>query len=100
MEMKKIQFYRHLALEVESGNQYTFYNWSHIDIFVYFSHHFITIPPVCWINAAHQNGVKILGNSIFVVVLFISLPSPSNITLVVYYPSKASFDVALIHPFL
>ncbi|XP_044760005.1 cytosolic endo-beta-N-acetylglucosaminidase [Coccinella septempunctata] len=55
---------RHLAVEVETGNQYTFYNWSHIDIFVYFSHHFITIPPLCWINAAHQKGVKILGTII------------------------------------
>ncbi|EFA09314.2 cytosolic endo-beta-N-acetylglucosaminidase [Tribolium castaneum] len=46
------------------GNLYSFYNWQHIDIFVYFSHHLITIPPLCWINAAHQNGVKILGTLI------------------------------------
>ncbi|CAH0563881.1 unnamed protein product [Brassicogethes aeneus] len=46
------------------GNSYTFYNWTQIDIFVYFSHHFITIPPVCWINAAHKHGVKVLGTLI------------------------------------
>lgn len=46
------------------GNLYSFYNWAHIDIFVYFSHHLITIPPLCWTNVAHKNGVKILGTFI------------------------------------
>ncbi|KAL3274569.1 hypothetical protein HHI36_015950 [Cryptolaemus montrouzieri] len=50
--------------EVNKGNLYSFYNWSHIDIFVYFSHHFITIPPLCWTNVSHRNGVKILGTVI------------------------------------
>ncbi|XP_076263427.1 cytosolic endo-beta-N-acetylglucosaminidase isoform X2 [Rhynchophorus ferrugineus] len=39
---------------------YSLYNWSQIDYFVYFSHHLITIPPLSWINVAHQNGVKVL----------------------------------------
>lgn len=46
------------------GNGYTFYRWSNIDIFVYFSHHFITIPPNGWIQLAHDNDVKILGTII------------------------------------
>lgn len=40
---------------------YTFYNWGGIDIFIYFSHHLITIPPLSWINVAHAHGVKVLG---------------------------------------
>lgn len=38
--------------------------WNHVDIFIYFSHHRITIPPPVWINAAHRNGVRCLGNII------------------------------------
>ncbi|XP_074967281.1 cytosolic endo-beta-N-acetylglucosaminidase [Phalacrocorax aristotelis] len=45
-------------------NPYVFYHWQYIDIFIYFSHHTITIPPVCWTNAAHRNGVPVLGTFI------------------------------------
>ncbi|XP_075374931.1 cytosolic endo-beta-N-acetylglucosaminidase isoform X2 [Mycteria americana] len=45
-------------------NPYVFYHWRYIDIFVYFSHHAVTIPPVCWTNAAHRNGVPVLGTFI------------------------------------
>ncbi|XP_031352619.1 cytosolic endo-beta-N-acetylglucosaminidase isoform X2 [Photinus pyralis] len=49
---------------LNKGNCYTFYRWSQIDIFIYFSHHLVTIPPLAWINAAHSNGVQILGTFI------------------------------------
>ncbi|KAG8507489.1 Cytosolic endo-beta-N-acetylglucosaminidase [Galemys pyrenaicus] len=45
-------------------NPYCFYHWQYIDIFVYFSHHMVTIPPVCWTNAAHRHGVSVLGTFI------------------------------------
>ncbi|KAI4455917.1 endo beta n-acetylglucosaminidase [Holotrichia oblita] len=50
--------------KVNVGNGYTFYRWSQIDIFIYFSHHLITIPPLSWINVAHNQGVPILGTFI------------------------------------
>ena len=43
---------------------YVFTHWAGVDVFVYFSHHFVTIPPRSWIHAAHANGVKILGTII------------------------------------
>ncbi|CAL8143116.1 unnamed protein product [Orchesella dallaii] len=43
---------------------YVYRNWLLTDIFVYFSHKFVTIPPLGWINAAHSHGVKILGTII------------------------------------
>ncbi|KAJ7165604.1 glycoside hydrolase family 85 protein [Mycena crocata] len=44
---------------------YTFNFWSSADIFVYFSHHRVTVPPPGWITAAHRQGVKMLGTLIF-----------------------------------
>lgn len=45
-------------------DDYRFYHWAGIDYFCYFSHNYITIPPLPWINAAHTNGVHILGTII------------------------------------
>ncbi|KAF7234989.1 hypothetical protein EG68_11542 [Paragonimus skrjabini miyazakii] len=33
---------------------FRFTRWHLIDIFVYFSHHTITLPPISWINLAHR----------------------------------------------
>ncbi|XP_057366566.1 uncharacterized protein LOC130687416 isoform X2 [Daphnia carinata] len=47
-----------------NAEAYSFIQWGIVDIFVYFSHHFITVPPPCWIHAAHLHGVPILGTII------------------------------------
>ncbi|UJR27291.1 hypothetical protein I4U23_008586 [Adineta vaga] len=43
---------------------YRFFRWHLIDIFVYFAHELVTIPPLVWIDSAHKNGVQILGTFI------------------------------------
>ncbi|XP_076455704.1 cytosolic endo-beta-N-acetylglucosaminidase-like [Babylonia areolata] len=43
---------------------YYFCRWECIDIFIYFSHHFVTVPPVGWICAAHKHGTMMLGTII------------------------------------
>lgn len=40
---------------------YAFYHWQYIDIFNYFTHNMVTIPPAVWTNAAHKHGVLVLG---------------------------------------
>lgn len=45
-------------------NPYAFYHWQYIDIFNYFAHNLVTIPPAVWTNAAHKNGVIVLGTFI------------------------------------
>ncbi len=43
---------------------YVFGLWSAVDLFVYFSHHFVSPPPLGWISAAHRNGVRAMGTII------------------------------------
>ncbi|KAJ0978357.1 hypothetical protein J5N97_013831 [Dioscorea zingiberensis] len=43
---------------------YSIWHWFLMDVFVYFSHNLVTLPPPCWTNAAHTHGVKVLGTFI------------------------------------
>eukprot|EP01135_Chromosphaera_perkinsii_P006268 Nk52_evm1s484 gene=Nk52_evmTU1s484 len=47
-----------------SDYEYRVYQWDMIDIFNYFSHAFVTIPPPTWTNAAHRGGTRMLGTFI------------------------------------
>ncbi len=42
---------------------YYFRHWHAIDLFIYFSHHLVTIPPVGWVNAGHRHGVPVRAAS-------------------------------------
>ncbi|CAI9768282.1 unnamed protein product [Fraxinus pennsylvanica] len=47
-----------------NADAYAVWHWYLIDIFVYFSHNLVTLPPPCWTNTAHRHGVKVLGTFI------------------------------------
>ncbi|GAB5355230.1 hypothetical protein AAMO2058_000187900 [Amorphochlora amoebiformis] len=43
---------------------YNFKHWDLVDIFCYFSHSLVTIPPKGWIDAGHRHGVRVIGTLI------------------------------------
>ncbi|CAA7031976.1 unnamed protein product [Microthlaspi erraticum] len=47
-----------------NNNGFAIWNWYLMDVFVYFSHSLVTLPPPCWTNTAHRHGVKVLGTFI------------------------------------
>ncbi|WKY01040.1 hypothetical protein Q1695_015216 [Nippostrongylus brasiliensis] len=53
-----------IILTADIPNPYVFLNWWNIDIFCYFSHNFVTIPPIAYINVAHTHGCLALGTFI------------------------------------
>jgi mannosyl-glycoprotein endo-beta-N-acetylglucosaminidase len=48
----------------EYKNAYQVLQWDVIDIFCYFSHNLITIPPISWIYTAKQHGTQVIGTFI------------------------------------
>ncbi|CAN6992004.1 unnamed protein product [Brassica rapa subsp. trilocularis] len=48
----------------ENDAGFAIWHWYLMDVFVYFSHSLVTIPPPCWTNTAHRHGVKVLGTFI------------------------------------
>ncbi|KAF7645346.1 hypothetical protein LDENG_00206370 [Lucifuga dentata] len=52
------------AQGTNSETPYAFYHWNYIDIFNYFTHNLVTIPPAVWTNAAHKHAVVVLGTFI------------------------------------
>ncbi|KFK38487.1 hypothetical protein AALP_AA3G119600 [Arabis alpina] len=48
----------------ENEDGFSIWHWYLMDVFVYFSHSLVTLPPPCWTNTAHRHGVKVLGTFI------------------------------------
>ncbi|CAM8955398.1 unnamed protein product [Rhodiola kirilowii] len=48
----------------DNGDAYAIWHWYLIDVFVYFSHSLVSLPPPGWVNTAHRHGVKVLGTFI------------------------------------
>lgn len=48
----------------DNPDAYAIWHWYLMDVFVYFSHNLVTLPPPCWTNAAHRHGVQVLGTFI------------------------------------
>lgn len=44
-----------------TGNVYNFSHWQYVDSLYYYAHRLLAVPPTVWVNAAHRNGVSVLG---------------------------------------
>ncbi|RZS23756.1 hypothetical protein BHM03_00056736 [Ensete ventricosum] len=49
----------------DNSDAYAIWHWYLMDVFVYFSHYLVTLPPPCWTNAAHTHGVRVSSSSSF-----------------------------------
>lgn len=48
----------------EDADAFYLSHWHLVDIFIYFSHHLVTIPCPGWTNCAHRHGIAVLGTFI------------------------------------
>jgi mannosyl-glycoprotein endo-beta-N-acetylglucosaminidase len=46
---------------VSAGNVFNFVHWEYVDELYYYLHETVSVPPTQWVNAAHHNGVPVLG---------------------------------------
>lgn len=46
---------------VPAGNVFNFSHWQYADELYYYLHETVSVPPTQWVNAAHRNGVPVLG---------------------------------------
>ncbi|RWW45455.1 hypothetical protein BHE74_00048698 [Ensete ventricosum] len=60
----------------DNPDAYAIWHWHLMDVFVYFSHYLVTLPPPCWTNAAHTHGVKVLPPRFLIRALVLLLGFP------------------------
>jgi hypothetical protein len=46
---------------VPTGNVLNFGHWQYVDALYYYLHDTVSVPPTQWVNAAHRNGIPVLG---------------------------------------
>ena len=44
-----------------SHEEYALEYWQRVEVFDYFAHYRVSIPPSSWVNAGHRNGTLVLG---------------------------------------
>jgi hypothetical protein len=59
----------HFVCRYDTGSVYDEHafeitNWSEVDIFCYFSHNFVTIPPSAWVRTCRRHHSRVLGTLI------------------------------------
>jgi endo-beta-N-acetylglucosaminidase D len=59
----------------------------HVETFVYFSHHLVSVPPPTWTNTCHRSGVRVLGT-------FIVEPGSRQVERILERDENGSFWVA------
>lgn len=57
-------YYKNIIWTLSCVEDYYFYHWQYLEAFIYFSHHFVTLPPPTWTNVAHRHGVLSMGTII------------------------------------
>ena len=61
-------FFYNSQIRYISGSAYVdafqIFSWNYIDIFCYFSHNLLSIPPISWINCCRLHGAKAFGTLI------------------------------------
>ena len=51
-------------LKQKGKMNYRFNHWSICDIFIYFSHYLVSVPPKNYIDVSHRMGTQVLGTVI------------------------------------